>query len=293
MEQILAPLPAPPTGSRIPAQSHNDARLIGLWLHGRSAGTARAYAADIRGFLAHSGRSLRAVTVGDVQAFADSLTGLAATSRARKLSAVKSLLTYAHRLGYVAFNVGAAVRLPPVKVTLGERIMSEADVQSLLALETNVRNAALLRLTYGAGLRVAEVCALAWRDLSARDEAGQITVFGKGGKTRVVLLPASVWRVLMQLRGDTGPDEPVFRSAKGGHLDPSAAHRVVKRAAARAGLPVEVSAHWLRHAHASHALDHGAPIHLVQATLGHSSVATTGRYLHARPNDSSARYLAI
>ena len=135
---------------------------------------------------------------------------------------------------------------------------------------------------------------MAWRDLTARDdEGGQITVFGKGGKTRVVLLPASVWRALVQLRGDAGPDEPVFRSAKGGHLDPSAAHRVVKRAAARAGLPVEVSAHWLRHAHASHALDRGAPIHLVQATLGHSSVATTGRYLHARPNDSSARYLAI
>jgi len=54
-----------------------------------------------------------------------------------------------------------------------------------------------------------------------------------------------------------------------------------------------VSAHWLRHAHASHALDRGAPIHLVQATLGHASVATTGRYLHARPNDSSSRYLAV
>jgi site-specific recombinase XerD len=294
MEQLPAPLPVQPTDSVIPAQSDNDAQLIGLWLYGRSAGTARAYAADVRGFLTHSGRSLRAVTVGNVQTFADSLAGLAATSRARKLSAVKSLLTYAHRLGYVAVNVGAAVRLPPVKVTLGERIMSEADVQRLLALETNVRNAALLRLTYGAGLRVAEVCALSWRDLAARDdEGGQITVFGKGGKTRVVLLPASVWRSLMQLRGEAGPEDPVFRSAKGGHLDPSAAHRVVKHAAARAGLPVEVSAHWLRHAHASHALDHGAPIHLVQATLGHSSVATTGRYLHARPNDSSARYLAI
>ena len=68
-------------------------------------------------------------------------------------------------------------------------------------------------------------------------------------------------------------------------------HRVVKAAAARAGLPPALSAHWLRHAHASHALDRGAPVSLVQATLGHASVATTGRYLHVRPNDSSARYL--
>jgi integrase/recombinase XerD len=292
-DKLPAPLPAQP-GSLIPAQADNDAQLIGMWLHGRSTGTARAYRADVRDFLIQCGKSIRAVTVGDVHAFADSLAHLAAASRARKLSAVKSLLSYAQRLGYAAFNVGAAVRLPPVKVTLGERIMSEGDVQRLLALETSPRNAALLRLTYGAGLRIAEVCALAWCDLAARDDAGgQITVFGKGGKTRVVLLPASVWGTLMPLRGEAGSDDPVFRSAKGGHLDPSAAHRVVKRAAARAGLPEAVSAHWLRHAHASHALDRGAPIHLVQSTLGHASVATTGRYLHARPNDSSARYLAI
>ncbi|MEP0755582.1 site-specific integrase [Trichocoleus sp. Lan] len=57
------------------------------------------------------------------------------------------------------------------------------------------------------------------------------------------------------------------------------------------GLKRKVSPHWLRHAHASHSLDRGAPIHLVQATLGHESVATTSRYLHARPNDSSSLYL--
>jgi hypothetical protein len=68
---------------------------------------------------------------------------------------------------------------------------------------------------------------------------------------------------------------------------------IIRRAALRAGVAEGVSPHWLRHAHASHALDHGAPIHLVQATLGHSSVATTSRYLHARPGDSSARFLAL
>jgi hypothetical protein len=66
----------------------------------------------------------------------------------------------------------------------------------------------------------------------------------------------------------------------------------LRRAAQRAGVTEAVSPHWLRHAHASHALDHGAPIHLVQATLGHSSVATASRYLHARPGDSSARFVA-
>ena len=74
---------------------------------------------------------------------------------------------------------------------------------------------------------------------------------------------------------------------------PRKAHRIVKAAAERVGLSFEVSAHWLRHAHASHSLDRGAPIHLVQQTLGHASVATTGRSLHAGPTDGPARYLRL
>ena len=108
-----------------------------------------------------------------------------------------------------------------------------------------------------------------------------------------VLLSANTWATLGEIRGGGVPDAPVFRSRKGGPLDQSAVHRIVKAAAERAGLSAEVSAHWLRHAHASHSLDRGAPIHLVQQTLGHASVATTGRYLHARPTESSAKYLAV
>ena len=109
-----------------------------------------------------------------------------------------------------------------------------------------------------------------------------------------MLLSASTWATLGAVGSSPEPDAPVFRSRKGGGpLDESAVHRIVKAAAERAGLSAEVSAHWLRHAHASHSLDRGAPIHLVQATLGHASVATTGRYLHARPTDSSARYLGV
>ena len=79
----------------------------------------------------------------------------------------------------------------------------------------------------------------------------------------------------------------------GGALDARQVRRIVAAAARRAGVEGNVSPHWLRHAHASHALDRGAAIHLVQATLGHSSVATTGKYLHARPSESSSKYLAV
>ena len=87
-------------------------------------------------------------------------------------------------------------------------------------------------------------------------------------------------------------DAPVFTSRKGGSLDTRQVHRIVRAAGERVGVE-GVSPHWLRHAHASHALERGAPIHLVQATLGHASVATTGVYLHARPTESSGRYLAV
>jgi site-specific recombinase XerD len=181
-----------------------------------------------------------------------------------------------------------------IKNALAERILPEAQVHRLLALEPHPRNRVLLRLMYAAGLRVSEICGLKWRDTQERDGAGQITVFGKGGKTRVVFLSPETWIGLFSLRGEAEGDNPVFASRKGkGHLHPSQVKRIIKVAAERAGIEAPVSPHWLRHAHASHAPDRGAPIHLVQATLGHASVGTTGKYLHARPEDSSARYLKI
>ncbi len=276
----------------IPPQAHDDETMLRLWLDGKAGHTQRAYAADASAFLAHVGHPLRTATVGDVQAFGAAIAHQSPATRARKLGSVKSLLSFAHRLGYVPFNVGAPVRLPAIKETLNERIIVEADVHRLLALEADPRNHALLRLLYVAGLRISEACGLRWRDLTPRNDAGQVTVFGKGGKTGIVLLPVPVWREVAALREDAGADAPVFLSGKGAHLSTVQVHRIVKAAAARAGLSAAVSAHWLRHAHGSHSLDRGAPISLVQATLRHASVATTGRYLHARPNDSSARYLA-
>lgn len=294
MSTALVPLPPTPVADGPISQADNDAHLIRLWLaRSASPNTRRNYARQAARFLAQVGKPLGAVRVGDLQDYLAGLPGSSATV-ALAASALKSLLTFAHEVGYLPFNVGAVLKAPPVKVTLAERILDEAAVHRMLALEPAPRNRALLTLLYGGGLRISEVAGLRGRDLAPRDAAGQVTVFGKGGKTRVVLLSAGTWRLLSDLRGAAGPDEPVFRSRKGGGpLDASAVHRVVKAAAARAGLSGEVSAHWLRHAHASHALDRGAPVHLVQATLGHASVATTGRYLHARPSDSSARFLGV
>jgi integrase/recombinase XerD len=279
----------------LPSQASSDEQLLELWLHGRSPHTQRAYQADIERFCARAGKSLSYVTLGDLQEFADSLAEIAPASRYRTLSAVKSLLAFGHRLGYLPFDVGRPLRLPPVRDRLQERILSEAELHRLLSLEPNLRNRAILTLLYASGVRVSELCQLAWRDLQPNGEGGQISVLGKGSKTRTIQVPASVWHLLLELREENAdPDDPVFRSRKkSGFLQPVAVLRVVRAASARAGIKQPVSPHWFRHAHASHALDRGAPIHLVQATLGHASITTTGRYLHARPKDSSSRFLPL
>jgi integrase/recombinase XerD len=233
--------------------------------------------------------------LSDIQGFADALSAanLKPTSVNRRLSSIKSLFSFAHRIGYITYDVARPVRLPPMRNSLAERILTESEVTRMIALEVRPRNHALLLLLYASGVRVSEICGLRWRDLQTRDEGGQIAVFGKGGKTRHILLPQSVFGILTGLRGAADDDAPVFLSRKGRALDQSQAYRIVRAAARRAGVEKKVSPHFFRHAHASHALDRNAPISLVQQTLGHASVATTGKYLHAHPSDSSSRYLPI
>lgn len=286
-------VPVATTSLVIPAQAESDQHLIELWLHGRSRHTQRAYRKDAGRFLITVEKPLHRITLGDIQQYAGQLaqSGLQPSSVHRTMSAVKSLFAFGHRLGYLLFDVARPLRLPALRDGLADRILEETDVLKMIALERMPRNKAILLTLYSGGFRVSEVCSLKWSFLQNREKSGQITVFGKGGKTRTVLMPLSVWNSVQALRKDSQDSAPVFRSRKGGHLDESQIWRIVRKASKRAGIEKEVSCHWLRHAHASHALDHGAPIHLVQATLGHSSISTTGRYLHARPTESSSSYL--
>jgi len=279
-----------------PAQDGSqDSRLVELWLAGKSSPhTRRAYAADAALFLRFVAKPLYRVTLADFEIWAAHLGqgSLKPASRNRSLTAVKSLLSFAQQTGYLPFNVGAAVKLLPNRDFLAQRILEESEVSRLIEAASWGRNRILLKLLYATGARVSELCGLKWADAVARKGGGQLTLFGKGGKTRTILLKPAVWELLVSLRHDGRPQDPIFPSRKGGTpLDPSQVRRIVYAAARRAGLEQKVSPHWMRHAHASHALDRKAPIHLVQATLGHASVSTTGRYLHARPTESSGFYL--
>lgn len=285
-----------PTSGLGPAHDGSqDAKLVELWLSLKtSPHTRRAYAADIASLRAFVQKPLSWVTLMDLQAWADQLGqgSLKPATQNRALTAVKSLLSFAQETGYLPYNVGVAVKLRPNRDGLARRILEESAVAKLIEAAPEGRDRVLLKLLYVSGVRVSELCGLKWCDALGRQEGGQITVYGKGGKTRTVLLKPKVWQQLLAIRGKAQAVDAIFRSRKGGGaLDASQVRRIVYAAARKAGLEQKVSPHWMRHAHASHALDRSAPIHLVQATLGHASVSTTGRYLHARPTDSSSFYL--
>jgi integrase/recombinase XerD len=282
-------------------------KLVGMWLHGKSDITINRYRYYSTTFLAHSvgvGKTLLTCTAEDLWEFAQWLgeSGKAQSTQKTYLAAIKSLLSFAHKIGYMRFNVGAAMKLKKTADALHERLLSETDVALMVRLTQRAdyrykadkqRDVLILKLLYTAGLRVSELVGLTWGDVAKRSERGQITVKGKGDKTRSILLPKHIWDELIIFKGSSSGDVPIFRSRKGG----KALHRqnvdpIVKAAACRAGLSDKVSAHWLRHAHATHALERNANVGLVQRTMGHDNVSTTSRYLHARPDESSALYVA-
>lgn len=283
----LSPLPL------VSTQADNDIQLIALWLHGRSTNTQEAYGHDIARFFDFVKKPISAVTLREFQDFADSIEGAIATKR-RIIAATKSLFSFALKIGYIRFSVAAAVRAPKAMDTLAERILPEAKIHEMIALTPEGRDRILLRLLYATGARVSEICAAKWRHVQAHGDSGQVTLFGKGGKTHAVVLPISIWNDLIVFRADADDESPVIPSRSGGeHLHRSQVLRIVRQAARRAHTRRRVSPHWFRHAHASHAMDRGAGIHLVCATLNHSSIAITGRYLHAKPTESSAKFLAV
>lgn len=269
----------------------DDEMLIAIWLNSkRSACTKDAYQRDIQQFLAFVCKPLKLLTLLDVQAYQASLVGKQATIT-RKMSVVKSLLSFGSKMQYLRYNVGAAITLESTNTGLAQRILSEEQIIRMISLENNTRNHCILHLLYHAGLRVSELVSLDWSMVTERqDGQGQISIVGKGNKERQVLLQAAMYKELLSLKN--GHAE-IFTSRNGGKLQARQIEKIVKAAAQRAGIDVNVSPHWFRHAHASHSLDRGAPISLVSATLGHSSIAVTGRYIHARPNSSSGQYLAM
>jgi integrase/recombinase XerD len=203
------------------------------------------------------------------------------------MSAVKSILSFAKRIGYLQFDVGSAFELKKPRDVLVERRLEQREVLAMIDKTNCPRDQAYLRVLYSSGFRVSELCGLRWKDIIFRDDIALATAYGKGGKTRTVKISLASYHAITALRGNKADDALVIG------LSTAQVTRMVKTAAKRAGIALPVSAHWMRHSHIFHAIENGCPLNEAQAQAGHSSLATTGRYLHANPRRGSSDYLAV
>ena len=270
-----------------------DDEIVDSWLRvkAQNENTRSAYARIAVEFLSFFNRPISTLSIDDLQDYADSLNAFSVSTQRQRIFAVKSLLSYGQKTGYLQFNVGAALNAPKQKAEIAQKLLSEEDIFKLIHAEKNSRNRLLLRLLYVSAARISEALALKWLDLTPRETGGQVTIFGKGGKTRQVLIPGTLWLDLDSAR--TAADDFVFPSPKnsGEPLCRKSGWYIVKQASKRAGINWKASCHWLRHAHATHALKRGADIKLVSDSLGHSSIAVTNVYLEAQPGESSSTFL--
>lgn len=284
--------------SHTATRAQNDMQLVASWLESMNSPISRSrFAATVDKFMVFlnaRGLSLREMTVEDMR---DALADLTSMCRARSTrqqytARIKALVSYGHKLGYLRYNAGAPIKISRGNTTLAQRILTETQVALLIRAAPTARDRLLLEVGYFGGLRVSELTGIRWRDVIDRgDDAVQISVTGKGDKVRQIMLPAAVGAKLLAARQGLPDDAPLFAARDGTALLPRGVNHMIKRAARKAGLSDRLSAHWLRHAHASHALARGASVADVKDLLGHTNVATTSAYLHARPDRSSAYVL--
>lgn len=278
------------------SNAERHAALIVAWeLSLRSPNTRRAYDLNLRQYmdwLDTLGADLLTAKRPIVDAYRGSLAGAASTV-ARKLSAVSSFYAYAVSAEAISANPAALVNRPRVdpdeSATQG---LTQEQAKALLhaAHEDGPRSYALIALMLGAGVRVSEALG-ATTDAYGFDPGYRVLrVTRKGGKRASVALSPLAIAALDEYLGTTGADvvkattdaTPIFTTATGKPWNQSEAFRTVQRLAKAAGIPGKISPHSMRHTYATIALDKGMPLHDVQDSLGHADPRTTRRYDRAR-----------
>ena len=269
-----------------------DDKLITMWLHGRPHTSVKAYRKAIYEFFDFVPKSLRECKLEDLQDYDNYLIekNLSPASVRLKINALKSFFTFATQLNYIPFNIAAAIKPPKGKYSLAGRILSKEDCQKIInCSELSLRDSLIVKFFYYTGVRVSELCRLRWSDFSQQlNGAVQVRIIGKGEKERIIIVPAKLWSAMQELRGE---NVFVFHSVRGKQLDCGFVTKLIKKIAIKAINKNNISAHWLRHAHAQHTLAAGAPIHLVRDSLGHSNISITNIYLESNPEDCSSNYL--
>ncbi len=292
--------------ARIPFMAENisaniDQFLLTIESRGRSKNTVTNYRVDLeqyREYLLKQGISdVSQIDSDSVRIYLSNIIGfgIAKTSAARKLSAVRGFIRWLSSRELLDYGAIAGLKGPKLPTSL-PRALSYEDTERLLVEGPEQgkhyhRDRLILELLYGSGLRVSELIDLNWESIET--DQRMIRVAGKGSKERLVPFGPGVKKLLedWQLLSKQGGSGPLFISEKGAErLTVRTVHRLVQRSALRVGL-YGVSPHTLRHCFATHLLERGAPLRVVRELLGHESIAATQRYLSITAEQMKRSYI--
>jgi integrase/recombinase XerC len=255
---------------------------------GGSAHTIRAYRKDLEEFSAYTKTEPEKMDMLDVRGFiVDQINkGLSKITISRRLSTIRSFFKFLHREGYIQSNPAKLVSNPKVPKLL-PKFLSVDDTFSLIEKPEGIgfmpaRDRAILELLYSSGLRVSELVGLNIEDINTKE--GLVKAKGKGKKERIVPIGMKaldaiksylVERMLMKTR-----EEAVFLNRLGTRLTDRGARRIVVKYARASAIAGQIGPHTLRHSFASHMLQGGADLRVIQELLGHASLSTTQKYTH-------------
>lgn len=268
---------------------------------GLSPNTLEAYGRDITNFLSTYSKPLNQLVKEDVINFLAMLQSqeYASSSVARALIALKVFFRFLKREGLHAEDVGQLLDTPKLWQMLPD-VLSSSEVELLLnqpdcATNQGIRDKAILELLYATGIRVSELCNLSIYDV----DDDQVRVFGKGSKERIVPISAravaAIDSYLAKVRDLHGKEEEkrLFLSLKGKPIDRTSVWKLIKAYAKKANITKNIFPHMMRHSFASHLLDGGADLRIIQEMLGHANISSTDRYTHVSLSKVHERFKSM
>jgi len=259
---------------------------------GLAQNTIEAYHHDLKLFIAflhdHGISGVTAVNTDHIIAFLSQLTnrGYATASIYRMLIAIKMFFRFLSREGIIQVNYALYLQTPKLWQLIPD-VLTNDEVEALLnqpdiSTMVGTRDKAILEVLYASGLRVSELCSL---DIYSVDDTS-LRVIGKGSKERIVPLGEeallAIDDYLLRFRGnyDSEKERALFVNKKGKRIDRSGVWKMIKEYGEKAGIKKNIFPHTMRHSFATHLLDNGADLRVIQEMLGHSSISSTDRYTH-------------
>lgn len=271
--------------------------LIVTWLKDKSKNTQKAYERVVRQFFSHYKlQTLSTISTTHITAYIFSyLEPLSKATKSLNLEALSSLFRFLQVEGYRANNPCAPIKRFKVERLENIVLPTDAQIDQLFLKARSPRNLAILKILYFGGLRVDELANLQKSDFTELETVVKIRILGKGSKLRFVFIKRVLFEEIKSLLGRNWEHGSPYlfesRRNKGLPLSVRQIENITSQESRNANLSISINPHLLRHKHATKSTRNGAPLDVLQKSLGHTSILTTAQYLHIEDDDSSGLYL--